>query len=1083
VWNDTNGNGIQEASEPSVPGVLISLLSCLKVPLGSATTSSTGEYRFSALPAGCYIVRVELPSGYVFSPQYQGGDNAFDSDVNVNTGETAPINLSVGQIDLTQDAGILSNTLPPKSAIGDFVWSDTDGDGIQENGELGVPNVPVALLDCSGNTIATRSTDSNGFYQFASLAAGCYVVGFSLPGGYSFSPQGQGGNGTLDSDPNPSTGRTSQINLAQAENNPNVDAGLMPSLPPKSAIGDYVWNDTNNNGVQDGGELGVPNVPVKLLDCAGNELTDDITDASGFYQFAPLAAGCYVVDFDPPASCSISPQGQGNDRTRDSDANPSDGKTNSINLAQAENNPNIDMGLTCGQPPTPTPSPLRGSLGDRVINDLDRDGVQDGIEPGMPGVVVMLQDCNGNTLSQQTTDPGGFYLFTNLSAGCYVVMFNAPSGMVFSPQDQGGNDADDSDANPSTGKTAQVNLDPGENNLTVDAGVYTPVTPPTPTPTPQPLRGSLGDRVWNDLDADGIQDGNEPGIDGIDVELFNCLGTRLATSVTTGGGFYLFTDLPAGCYIVRFVDIPDTFAPSPADQGGNDAIDSDSTSFFSVTPGIFTGETDPIDLSAGENDRTVDQGLYRPASLGDKVFRDDDSDGVQDANEPGVPGVVVMLQDCNGNTLRTDTTDANGIYGFSGLAPGCYVVMFNAPSGTNFSPQDQGGNDATDSDANPSTGKTAPINLTAGQNNLTVDAGITPQATCGVSVNKTCRVAQPPPTSNYVCTKPITEISMIWNGTAPVNVSTDAGQTFTNVRPGDSITARTNGNNDQIWTLSGGATGQSTFHVSCSDADMNGPEDCLKAAGDGKGKTGFVNTWIFNGMAGGGQRLTCTAPVTEFTDSCTASVTSSEPICTDKTKPTSLVFRYTGGGCSASNNPQNGKATCSGSVNGSQAVTIRAGKNGKNGTIDTPYVVTPSTVQPGQTFEVTGPFAADSRFIVSNAGGTQSLTIHTSCSQPLNVGNIFGSLTLVGKNGATGSASVTYQYEVRNTGDALTNVTVVDDKLGSITSAFSLLPGAVRSFTKSANLTSTTTNRVDVQGTLSNSQTCSANDSVTVTVR
>ena len=38
---------------------------------------------------------------------------------------------------------------------------------------------------------------------------------------------------------------------------------------------------------------------------------------------------------------------------------------------------------------------------------------------------------------------------------------------------------------------------------------------------------------------------------------------------------------------------------------------------------------------------------------------------------------------------------------------------------------------------------------------------------------------------------------------------------------------------------------------------MNGPEDCGKAAGDGKGKVGFINTWIFKGMSGNGKAISC----------------------------------------------------------------------------------------------------------------------------------------------------------------------------------------------------------------------------------
>lgn len=55
-----------------------------------------------------------------------------------------------------------------------------------------------------------------------------------------------------------------------------------------------------------------------------------------------------------------------------------------------------------------------------------------------------------------------------------------------------------------------------------------------------------------------------------------------------------------------------------------------------------------------------------------------------------------------------------------------------------------------------------------------------------------------------------------------------------------------------------GDKGQSTFHLSCSDEDINGPEDCGKVAGDGKALAGYINQWIFEGMAGSGLVLDCT---------------------------------------------------------------------------------------------------------------------------------------------------------------------------------------------------------------------------------
>jgi hypothetical protein len=112
------------------------------------------------------------------------------------------------------------------------------------------------------------------------------------------------------------------------------------------------------------------------------------------------------------------------------------------------------------------------------------------------------------------------------------------------------------------------------------------------------------------------------------------------------------------------------------------------------------------------------------AGIGDFVWFDDNRDGIQDLGEPGVPGVIVHLMDCNGNVLATDTTDANGLYWFGDLMPGDYNIQFELPTGFMFSPQDQGSDDALDSDADVTTGMTICTTLDDNEQDSTWDAGI-----------------------------------------------------------------------------------------------------------------------------------------------------------------------------------------------------------------------------------------------------------------------------------------------------------------------------------------------------------------------
>ncbi len=256
---------------------------------------------------------------------------------------------------------------------------------------------------------------------------------------------------------------------------------------------------------------------------------------------------------------------------------------------------------------------LPAALGNYVWEDLNQDGIQDANEPGINGVLATLTgtDVFGNpvSLTQVTANDGtndGAYLFTNLVPGTYQVTFsNIPAGYLFTIKDANSNsqDALDSDAGLS-GATGLYTLGPGEINLTVDAGVFDP-NGNSEDPA------SLGDYVWHDVNANGVQDLNEPGIDGATVKLIDAVsGNVIATTLTgddpnTAGtqmGYYQFTGLTPGVeYQVMFV-VPAGFdSVSPVDQGGNDSTDSDA-GIGLLTPIVV--------LASGEHNPTLDAGFY-----------------------------------------------------------------------------------------------------------------------------------------------------------------------------------------------------------------------------------------------------------------------------------------------------------------------------------------------------------------------------------------------------------------------------------------------------------------------------------------
>jgi SdrD B-like domain len=325
-----------------------------------------------------------------------------------------------------------------------------------------------------------------------------------------------------------------------------------PQEDPLGELGDRVWHDLNSDGVQDLGEPGLVGWTVTLFDADTNtQLGSMQTGDDGKYLFPALPAGNYRV--------TVTPQPNWN-QTYDYNglATP---HTATYSLAPGEKFYDLDYGYVL--------VPL-GSLGDRVWHDLNSDGVQDANEVGLVGWTVTLFDvATGNQLGQQQTGDNGTYLFSDLDAGNYRV--------TVTPQPNWAQTFDLDGIN--TAHTATATLTRGQNRTDVDFGYV--FCPPA-------VLGSIGDRVWKDLNANGIQESSEQGLVGWTVTLIRN-GTVLSSQQTGANGIYLFNNLPAGTYTVQVT----------RRSGYTQTFDLD---------GLLTANVATATLGAGENRRDVDFG-------------------------------------------------------------------------------------------------------------------------------------------------------------------------------------------------------------------------------------------------------------------------------------------------------------------------------------------------------------------------------------------------------------------------------------------------------------------------------------------
>ncbi len=688
VWEDLNYNGIQESGESGISNVQVILYNDLYVPKDTVFTDNSGQYYFFGLKEGNYYVKFIKPSGYYTTKQNIGNDQT-DSDADLISGYSHLIQLAKYEKDSTIDAGFYK-----LASIGDTVWVDVNGNGLQDNAEPGLGGFSVQLLDCNDAILATTITDQNGKYEFKNLNPGYYKVRFLLNGNYKFTLKNIGSDINKDSDANTIDGKTACEELISGENNVTYDAGVY--IPAQ--IGNFVWEDLNANGIQETGETGIKNVAVILNDCNGTPIETKYTDNNGFYLFDNLSPGNYKISIVKPAGYFNSPSNVGNDDL-DSDINQ-DGFTDCEVLISGESNLTYDIGLY-----------KPAQIGDKVWLDKNGNGIQENGENGVVNITVKLETCGGNQIQTLLTDVNGNYLFGGLTPGSYRIKFELPADYYFTKSDIG-SDLLDSDPNPTDGITICESLISGESNLTYDAGIY--------------KLGALGDKVWLDENGNGIQDINEPGFENVEVQLQNCNGTILDTKYTDPNGLYLFNNLVPDQYRIKF--IPPLNYSFTKENFGSDDKDSD--------PLLATGLTVCEDIESGESNLTYDAGLVYFGSLGNYVWEDINGDGIQQPNEPAKANVEIRLYRWFNNAFifdKSTQTNAQGFYIFEDLAPGNYYIKVILPSGYETTISHAGSNDEIDSDADNSNGigTTMTINLSPGEDDMTWDFGIFRCATIG----------------------------------------------------------------------------------------------------------------------------------------------------------------------------------------------------------------------------------------------------------------------------------------------------------------------------------------------------------------
>ncbi|CAG0928856.1 hypothetical protein PLCT1_00847, partial [Planctomycetaceae bacterium] len=269
-------------------------------------------------------------------------------------------------------------------------------------------------------------------------------------------------------------------------------------------------------------------------------------------------------------------------------------------------------------------------------------------------------------ITTTNTITNGYYLYSNLPADQYVVVVNTADSDL--PVDA----TSGKRYTPSTGSVKAVTLSAGQNYVDADFGFMPP--------------SAIGDTVYWDANGNGQQDWTEIGISGVVISLTNSAaatiggvtyapGQYVTTTTTNSTGYYLFSGLEPTTYTVQVM--PGTGAlPSGATQTGDPDLTMSCQNAGSLA--YYCDNATTQRLRGGLSFLNADFGYQTAGVIGDFVFRDLNGNGLQDAGEPGIGGVVVTAT--LGATVITTTTDLDGYYFFSNLGDGSWTIEFATPA-------------------------------------------------------------------------------------------------------------------------------------------------------------------------------------------------------------------------------------------------------------------------------------------------------------------------------------------------------------------------------------------------------------------
>ncbi|NCR27499.1 MAG: hypothetical protein GPJ25_14350 [Microcystis aeruginosa LE13-04] len=519
LWHDFDGNGTQNygyyygSQEPGFVGWTITLTKPSDPSFSEVTSAdSSGYYSFRSLPLGDYLITVTLPS-----QDWVRTTNYYES-----TNTSQPVSHSAQSYPWYGSYGFQSHApfgyRKPETQITGYLWNDANSNGYQDyynNRSEESSGGWLVYLDTNNNGILDTNeksifTDGSGYYTFTGLEANTNYTVSVVKQSDSWQPTiGYSDTQTITT----TTGEINQGNFGYRLSYGQIQGSL--------------WNDANNNGIQNQSESLLAGWTVNLLQNS-TLISSTITDNGGRYVFAGVSPGDYsieVVPLDPNWQFTHSP-------------------VFPVSVSESQLIDNTNFGLYNSNNTGSTGT--YGEISGAVWNDANSNNNRDEYDPtsidyyyysnfGLVGWTVFLDSNNNGTLdageTATKTDPWGRYNFGGLTAGDYNVTVIVPSTVQFSWLYTGSGNYNPTPANSRlvtvASATTQSNVDFGyKQNVSLNYG-------------------DISGYVWNDFYGDGVFDNysysNDKGLAGWKVSLEDVSGQTVQTTLTDKYGYYGFT--------------------------------------------------------------------------------------------------------------------------------------------------------------------------------------------------------------------------------------------------------------------------------------------------------------------------------------------------------------------------------------------------------------------------------------------------------------------------------------------------------------------------------------------------------------